>query len=126
MRGLDGSPVDSTGTDHNGLTSSILIGGRKIKGGMVLGASDCESTNAPLSKAHLNFDPRKFKTMGKPFDFKTFRSRADLPEVFHFEDYLTVGSVINTVYRAFGVKAEKYRTLGRNGPMAPTLDALLA
>ncbi len=39
MRGA-GLPIDQTGTNHNQFSNSILIGGKGIRAGMVLGASD--------------------------------------------------------------------------------------
>lgn len=118
-------PIDQTGTNHNQFSNSILIGGKGIRGGMVIGASDLADESAAVSKAHLAMDPVLEKAMGCPFDFKTASSRPDLPEEFRITDYLTIGSVVNTVYSLFDVPKSRYRTLGRDLPAAPVLHALL-
>ena len=38
LRSLD-SPIDNTGTNHNQFSNSVLIGGKGIRGGMVIGES---------------------------------------------------------------------------------------
>jgi hypothetical protein len=117
--------VDATGTNHNQFANSILIGGKGVRAGMVIGASDfAEETETP-SPAHLALDPRREKTIGRPFDFKTLAPRTDLPGVFDIKDYLTIGSVVNTVYSLFGVPKEHYRILRRELPVAPVMSGLL-
>src|SRR5262249_56713886 len=41
----DGKPIDATGTDHNPLSTSVLIGGPGIQAGLVLRAT-CQPTAA--------------------------------------------------------------------------------
>jgi len=118
-------PIYETGTNHNSLSNSILLGGKGIRGGMVLGASDLASETARPSGAHLAMDGALEKTMGLPFDFATLRPIAELPDEFEIEDHLTIGSVINTVYALFGVPKSHYRALGRNLPVAPVMNGLL-
>jgi Protein of unknown function (DUF1501) len=117
--------IDNTGTQHNQFCSSILIGGRGVRAGMVIGASDLPDETAPASKAHLALDPSLEKAVGRPFDFASSSPRTDLPETFEIQDYLTIGSVVNTVYALFGVPKARYRTLKRELPAAPVLDSLL-
>lgn len=119
------APLDQTGTNHNSLSSSVLIGGKGIRSGLVIGASDLSSEKAKASGAHLAMDPILEKTMGYPFDFETMRPIAELPDEFDIEDHLTIGSVINTVYSMFGVPKARYRALGRNLPEAPVLRGLM-
>ena len=64
--------------------------------------------------------------MGLPFDFATLTSRPDMPAAFDIKDYLTIGSVVNTIYALFGVPKEHYRVLRRELPTAPVLNGLLA
>ncbi|MGB0085979.1 MAG: DUF1501 domain-containing protein [Rhodomicrobiaceae bacterium] len=125
MRAPD-MPIDATGTNHNQYSNSILLGGKGVKGGMVIGASDMANVSSAVSKAHIAVDPVLEKTLGMPFDFKTMRSRGDLPDAFEITDYLTVGSVINTVYALFGVPEAHYRNLGRDKGAAPVLHGLLS
>jgi hypothetical protein len=122
----EGVPVDQTGTHHNQFSNSILLAGKGIRGGMVIGASDFTDERAEMSKAHLALDPELEKAMGRPFDFATLTSRPDLPDTFDIKDYLTIGSVVNTVYSLFGVPKERYRTPGRELPASPVLNGLLS
>jgi len=120
------APVDATGTNHNQFANSILIGGKGIRGGLVVGASDLRDEVEEPSAAHLQLDPMQEKSMGLPFDFSTLAPRKDLPAAFDIKDYLTIGSVVNTIYALFGVPKEHYRVLRRELPTAPTLSGLLA
>jgi hypothetical protein len=125
MRGAD-LPVDQTGTNHNQFSNSILIGGKGIRAGMVIGGSDLPDEKATVSKAHLALDGVLEKTMGLPFDFASLMPRPDLPDAFDIKDYLTIGSIINTVYALFDVPKANYRALRRDLPAAPVLHGLLA
>ena len=125
MRQLD-RPIDDTGTDHNPLANSVLIGGSGIKGGLVIGATDFQSATEQLSGAHLALDPEQVKVMGRPFDFTSCTVRSDKPQTFAAGDYLQIASVVNTIYSLFGVPQDKWRTAVRSGPPAPVLSALLA
>ncbi|MEA2938922.1 MAG: hypothetical protein QOC56_2426, partial [Alphaproteobacteria bacterium] len=49
-----------------------------------------------------------------------------MPEVFNLKDYLTIGSVVNTIYALFGVPKDRYRVLRRDLPVAPALHGLLS
>ena len=118
-------PIDATGTNHNQYANSVLLGGKGIKGGMVIGASDMTHVASAVSKAHLAVDPILEKTVGLPFDFKKMHPRNDLPDAFEITDYLTIGSVINTVYALFGVPGAHYRGLGRDKGRAPVLHGIL-
>jgi hypothetical protein len=124
MRAPD-MPIDATGTNHNQYSNSILLGGKRVKSGLVIGASDFADVSVQVSKAHLAVDPVLEKTVGRPFDFKTMRPRSDLPESFEIADYLTIGSVVNTLYAVFGVPESYYRTIGRDKLAAPVMDGLL-
>ena len=64
--------------------------------------------------------------MGRPIDLDTLRVRPDQPDAFDIEDYLTIGSVVNTLYAMFSVPKSHYRSIGRNLPQAPVLNGLLA
>jgi hypothetical protein len=123
MRASD-IPIDSTGTNHNQYANSILLGGKGIRSGFVVGASDLADVDAPVSKAHLLVDPLLEKTVGKPFDFKTMQSRGELPESFDIVDYLTIGSVVNTVYSLFDVPKTYQRAISDAGT-APVLSNLI-
>jgi hypothetical protein len=119
-------PPDKTGTDHNTLTNSVLLGGKGIRGGLVVGTTDFENESAALSPAHKLLDPSMEKLMGRPFDFATMTPRTDLPNTYDPMDYLNVASVVNTIYSLFGVESSKYRVIGRNGPPASILKGLLS
>ncbi len=125
MRSAD-APVHATGTNHNSLSNSVLLGGKGVRGGLVIGASDLANERAQPSGAHRTMDPALEKAMGTPFDFASMRPIPELPDHFEIEDHLTIGSVINTVYALFGVPESRYRSLGRNLPVAPVLHGLLS
>ena len=117
--------VDQTGTDHNTLNNSVLVGGKGIRCGQIIGSSDRATASEKVSKAHATMDTNAIKIMGRPFDFEKGISRADLPDTFKPEDYLAIGSVVNTLYSQFGVSKDKYRVVARNGATAPLVSTLL-
>jgi hypothetical protein len=119
-----GNSVERTGTDHNQFNNSILIGGKGIRSGQIIGQSDLRAADEKPSGAHLQADPGLIKAIGKPFDFSACKPRTDLPGAFAEADYLNIGSVINTVYDLFAVPKAKRRAL-TNGSQAPSLRALL-
>ena len=121
-----GKPIDQTGTDHNPSNNSVLVGGKGIQGGLVIGASDFRSSTETLSKAHLAADPGRFRMMGKPFDFSKSIPTDQLPASFDADLYLSFNSVINTVYSLFGIDSSQYRLVERNGAKAPVLNSLLS
>jgi hypothetical protein len=116
---------EKTGTDHNPFNSSFLIGGKGIVAGKVVGESDLRLPDEKLSGAHLKRDAKKLILMGKPYDFRTQEVRSDLPDAYIRSDYLNSASLLNTVYRAFSVPESHYRTIERDGPLAPTIRSLL-
>jgi hypothetical protein len=117
--------IDATGTNHNQYSNSILMGGKGVRGGMVIGASDMADAAAKISKAHLAVDPALEKAVGMPFDFQALRPRGDLPEAFDVDDYLTIGSAVNTLYSLFDVPQTHFRKMGRDKSTAPVLRGLL-
>lgn len=121
-----GMHIENTGTNHNQFANSILLGGKGIRGNMVIGASDLADEKARPSRAHVAMDPVLEKVMGRPIDLKTLRVRPDQPDAFDQRDYLTIGSVVNTLYAMFSVPKSRYRPIGRNLPEAPVLHGLLA
>jgi hypothetical protein len=107
------SPIDNTDTDHNPFINSVILAGRGIKTGQIIGASDLEDVDAAgeiinVSGAHLQKDKSLVYTMGKPFDFAMGDAVDSLPEQFRAEDYLTIGSVNNTMMNLFGVPEQRY------------------
>lgn len=120
-----GVPLNETGTDHNSLNNSILIGGKGIRGRLVIGETDWRAAGETLSGAHKHLDANSMKLMGKPFDFTTSRPRQDKPQAYEADDYLTMASVVNTIYSAFSVPRTHWRTVKRDGPKAPVITGLL-
>jgi hypothetical protein len=120
------SPIDATGTDHNNLTNSVLLAGKGIKGGLILGGSDYNAPGEKLSGAHLKMDANKIKIMARPFDFSTYTPRTDLPEAYKYQDYFHFHSIVNTVYELFGVAKDKYRVPERDASASPVIRPLLA
>ena len=128
----NGKSLDVTGTNHNPLTNSVVIGGKGIRPGRIIGASDLEAVDGEnrfvnLSGAHLKQDRALIKPMGRVFDPVTLQARREeQPEEDRPEHYLNYHSVINTLYHLFGVDAAAALTPVRNGPRAPVLTGLLA
>ncbi|MGZ3652125.1 MAG: DUF1501 domain-containing protein [Bdellovibrionota bacterium] len=124
MRQLD-KPISQTGTDHNQFNNSFLIGGKGIKGGLVIGSSDCNSPGETPCEVHKTFDPRGLKMMGCAFDFAAQKS-VDSPAVYDARRWLTSDSVVNTIYSLFGVARGNFRTVDRDGNQAQVLSSLLS
>jgi uncharacterized protein (DUF1501 family) len=126
-----GSPISETGTDHNTLSNTLIFAGKGIRGGQVFGETDLDQINENgdyihISDAHRIFDGELNKRMGKPFDFKTARPVDELPVAYNPDHYLTIGSVLNTVYTLFGVPQDKFVYNVGNGKNAPILSQLLS
>jgi len=118
-------PIDGTGTHHNQFGNSILIGGKGVRSGFVVGSTDLIHEKEAVSASHRAIDPMLEKAIGRPFDFKTLKPRPDLPATLELTDHITIGSVVNTVYSLFDAPRHRHRLLGRNLPAAPVLEGLL-
>ena len=122
-----GRSLDSTGTDHNAFANSILLGGKKIRGGQVIGNSDNQKPDERLSRAHERFDTKRIRAIGRPFNFESGLSRIDLPEEFDESGYLTMNSVINTLFSAFGVSNDLYlKVNGASSAKARVIKQILS
>ncbi|MEM7645790.1 MAG: DUF1501 domain-containing protein [Pseudomonadota bacterium] len=119
------SKFEESGTDHNPLSNSLIVGGKKVKGGQVIGQSDFRSSSEVLSGTHQSLDSAKNKVMGRPFDFKTMKPSGALPTAFDVDDYISMPNVTNTLFKAFGVDSKNHWVTGNNKPPAPTIDGLL-
>ncbi|WP_394851048.1 DUF1501 domain-containing protein [Pendulispora rubella] len=127
-----GGDVGNTGTDHNPLSNTVILAGNGIRGGLILGESDCTDVDDAgnilnVSGAHFaregttnNMALRK--VMGKPFDFATMKARSDLPATFQATDYLNFSSVANTVMDIFAIDRQLQFRVGGN--QAPILTSL--
>lgn len=118
-------PVHETGTDHNPVNNSILIGGKGIQGGLVVGGTDLQTVDESPSELHKTRDKDLLATMGRPFDFQTLRPYNDWPKTYRDTDFLQVGSVMNTLFEAFGLPTQIYRKLADQKTLAPVLKPLL-
>ena len=118
-------PIDATGSDHNPLGNTVLLGGRGIRAGLVLGETDFRTADETLSGAHLAQGSGSVKCIGRPFDFDRLQPRTDLPATYVASDYLSIHSIVNTLYKLFNVPQATYRAVERNGPVARSLDGLL-
>lgn len=117
--------IDATGTDHNALTNTVLIGGKGIKAGLVVGESDRANETEVVSAVHQALDPNGLKIMGRPYDFAARRPIQQAPANFHASDYLSLPSLANTLYRVFGVPDSRDWLAERNGIRAPVISELL-
>lgn len=121
-------PIDNTGTDHNPLGNSVLVGGRGVKKGCVFGATDLDVlTNNEFSDVpayHSSLDSGLVKMMGKPIDFAT-----GLPLVGGVNEYdpakfLSFSNIANTFMDMFNLPPESRWEMGRNLPKAQSLPFL--
>ena len=62
--------------------------------------------------------------MGKPFNFVTMQPSEE-PEVFNADNYITMGSVVNTILKLYGSDESKYWSNIRSGGKAKILAGLL-
>jgi hypothetical protein len=121
-----GHPIDATGTDHNTLSNSVLVAGKGIRGGLVVGETDFRSSAElpTLTAAHRALDPESLRLIGRPFDFalqRPYQKENAVPG-----DYLGLGSVINTLYHLFQVP-DTYRWKSDGSDrFQPILGSLLA
>jgi hypothetical protein len=126
--------VDESGTDHNPLGNSIILAGKGVRPGMVVGATDLDQLDGnqfkQVSKAHLSQDEKLFMRIGKAFDFAEQKPMDVLMDVYRREDYITIESVINTINQIFGVKKDQWLThqsnvQGGNSSVAKSLHSLV-
>lgn len=117
--------IRATGTDHNPYTNSVLMIGKGVRPGCVIGASDLATVEEEATGAHRSVDSELMKIMGRPFDFDLLAPRSDRPETFKLSDYLTFASIANGIYEMFGVDQSKHWLLERNGGVARPLRGVL-
>lgn len=122
--------IDETGTDHNALCNSLLIGGKGIKGGLVVGKSDLDKLGndgefTGVSEAHLLLDPKLVKAMGRPFDPSTMSVLDVAPQTFNRSEYLSINMVVNTIHELFGSPESVRRKFAQNEPVTPFIRGLL-
>lgn len=122
---IHGSPIELTGTNHNPQNNMVMLAGKGIRGGQLVGESDFQSAEESLSKAHLTIDPKKEKIMAQPFDFKTQKAIPTLPEKFEVTNYINMANVVNTMYSLFDVPESHWWEATRNAGKAPTLSRIL-
>lgn len=118
--------IDKSGTDHNPLTNTLILAGKGIRGGQVIGASDFVSHDENLSSCHMTLDPSKLKLMGRPFDVNSAQFLNASPAAFDQNLYLQPMSVVNALQDLFGVPSDRRLTFGRNLPVVPSLKVALA
>ncbi len=128
MRQAD-KKIDSTGTDHNPLGNSVLVGGKGIRKGCVFGATDLDvlvnNDFAQVSPYHRSIDSALLKMMGKPIDFATGLplTAAGLKE-YDPTKFMTFSNIANTLMDMFNVIPESRWEMGRNLPKASSLSFL--
>jgi hypothetical protein len=118
-------PFAESGTDHNPLNNTILVGGAGVNCGQVFNGSDLQSADEVLVEAHQVMDSERNRPMGLPFDFATGRPEGgrEGPKVFDPARYLTVGSVMNTLLAARG--ASWRMEIDRQKTPAPIIGTLM-
>jgi hypothetical protein len=104
--------IDNTGTDHNPLNNTVLLAGKGIKTGMVVGSSDLNEIDeagefANVSGAHISrekilqgggFTTERIKyIMGSPFDISSMAPKTTQPDDFNVEEYISMPNIVNTL-----------------------------
>ena len=120
--------VAISGTDHNPLTNSYIVGGKGIAGGQIIGQSDFQTSTEQLSALHNKLDPKKLKSMGRPFDYSLGQAVSYEAQDFDKSKFLTAGSLINTLYALKKLPAARYIKSAQSsadGPL-PVLKSLLS
>ena len=149
MRTSAGSTdVLNTGTEHNPLTNTVLIGGKGVIPNLIIGQSDLQEiekvTNdlgeetweyKDVSEAHRQREitsaqgadssgSRPVAAMGKPFDFETMKPQtkpaSEFP-TFDTKDYITYPTIINTVYDLFNMPNAQMKPLMEQAPVNGTV-----
>lgn len=134
-----GANIDNTGTNHNRFGNMALVGGKGIEPGLFVGSTDLDqlittqegvAAFAAPSRAHQSMDPSLLMAMGHVYDFTLGRvDAAARPEQYRMADYLTVGSLVNTIYRLFDVPESAWRAQqglgGAQGARFPVIRELL-
>ena len=122
-----GSRVDDTGTNHNTFNNMAILAGRKIRSGRLVGETDFHTGDEKLSAAHLEKDADRLKVMGRAFDFRTQKVVEALPEVYKSGDYITMASVMNTIFHLFDIDESHYRYLPDDRrTVAPVLRSVVS
>ncbi|MCX6117600.1 MAG: DUF1501 domain-containing protein [Proteobacteria bacterium] len=120
-----GLAIDKSGTDHNGLSNTILVGGKGIQGGLILGETDYRTPDEELSQAHLSLDGQKVRRMGKPFDFaKEEHTNSHLTEYSPYS-YLSPNNITNTLQEILKIDRKHRFKFGRETPNASVLKKLI-
>jgi hypothetical protein len=122
----------SSGTDHNAYTNTILIGGKGIQTGLVVGASDLDdpqfSSMSQLSGAHKSIEGRSggpLFIMGKAYDFKDRRVHSLQPDTLDRKNFICWPSVVNTLARVFAQSGTSAELRLEDGSTARVIDELI-
>lgn len=115
-------PVERTGTDHNEMNGMVLLFGGGLQGGRLIGSSDFKKADEKLSQAHTSRDPFQLKSMGHVFDYNNQRSIPEAkPIQFRLADYLTIHSIINSIFSEYSVDRSLWRQVVP-GTIAPLIN----
>ena len=134
----DPEEMGRTATDHNPFCNTLIVAGKGIKTGQVIGASDLNDVDKNgdfinVSGAHKTKDEKLLSIIGKPFDFETGKPKRTregdefLPQTWDVKDYLNCASVTNTLMKLMGVDSKHYYSLPtqQEGEFAPLLTQIL-
>lgn len=120
-----GVDIKKTGTDHNPLTNTLIVGGKGVRGGMVVGQSDFATANEVLSPAHLTADPQRLKIMGRPFDVESGQVITAPLASFDVKQYIGASNVTNTIQDILGIPTKRRFIYGQSMPVAASIKALI-
>lgn len=129
----NGLSMEDTGTDHNTLGNSLIIGGKGINTGAVIGSTDLDRLDnrgefSMIAPAHKQMDAGLLKTMGRPYDFVVQQSMLeDAINAYEPESYISMASVANTIMKQFNVSEGFWRKASNivGSLPAKTLNSIL-
>lgn len=123
--------IEETGTDHNPFTNTVILAGRGITKGLIVGSTDLDALDGQgefsgVSPLHRTLDAELVKAIGRPFDHDNLTSVESAATAFDPANYLTCLNIINTLYQLFEVPSELFKAPTRTGPKAKVLREILS
>lgn len=108
--GQKSKPVDDTGTDHNPLANSIIMAGKNVRTGQVIGQTDLQTIEdfENVSKVHKDRDKDLLSVMGLPYDYSLGRTDIDArPEHYDSSHYIHFANIANSILSNFGISSQR-------------------
>lgn len=102
--------VDHTGTNHNPLGNSVIMAGKNVVTGQIIGQTDLQTLEEfhRVSGAHTQKDRHLLSVMGVPYDYVKGRSLVHaMPETYEPNHYIHFANIANSILNNFGIHSNK-------------------